>query len=66
MTVPAPDGQDFPPVTGLGDPVLDIVARVPHELLNALHAEPGGCIRVKQQEMERLLALPEVQHNSLR
>jgi hypothetical protein len=53
-------------VCGLGDPVLDIVTKVPHELLKTLHAEPGGCITVDQEEMVRLLSLPEVQQNSLR
>ncbi|KAL4449369.1 hypothetical protein ABPG77_007013 [Micractinium sp. CCAP 211/92] len=48
-------------VYGLGDPVLDIVARVGHELLEQLGAEPGGCLPVTAEEMAVLLALPEVQ-----
>lgn len=41
--------------------VLDIVARVEHELLQRLGAEPGGCMPVTGEEMAALLALPEVQ-----
>ncbi|KAL4448150.1 hypothetical protein ABPG75_005369 [Micractinium tetrahymenae] len=48
-------------VYGLGDPVLDIVARVDHGLLQRLGAEPGGCVPVTAKEMAGLLALPEVQ-----
>ncbi|EFN56268.1 hypothetical protein CHLNCDRAFT_57678 [Chlorella variabilis] len=47
-------------VFGLGDPVLDIVARVDHSLLERLGMEPGGCVPVSAEEMGRLLALPEV------
>lgn len=54
------------PATCLGDPVLDVVARVPHQLLEQLQAEPGGCIRVEQEEMQRLMALPEVQEHAAR
>lgn len=41
--------------------MLDIVARVGHELLQRLGAEPGGCVPVTAEEMAVLLALPEVQ-----
>ena len=54
------------PVCGLGDPVLDIVVRVPHEFLQREEFEPGGCISVEQGEMDRLLGLPEVQSDALR
>lgn len=52
---------DLQGVVGLGDPILDIIARVPHEFLQSLGAEPGGCITVEDADMERLLGLPEVQ-----
>ncbi|KAI3426463.1 hypothetical protein D9Q98_008830 [Chlorella vulgaris] len=53
-------------VVGLGDPVLDIVARVDHELLQKLGAEPGGCLPVSAEEMARLLAMPELRSNMMR
>ncbi|KAL4853031.1 putative sugar kinase [Chlorella vulgaris] len=53
-------------VVGLGDPVLDIVARVDHELLQKVGAEPGGCLPVSAEEMARLLAMPELRSNMMR
>ncbi|GAB4817507.1 hypothetical protein N2152v2_004553 [Parachlorella kessleri] len=53
-------------VCGLGDPVLDIVAKVSYGLLESLHAEPGGSTTVEPEEMARLLSLPEVQQDCLR
>ncbi|KAI7846386.1 hypothetical protein COHA_000097 [Chlorella ohadii] len=53
-------------VYGLGDPVLDIVSRVEHALLERLGAEAGGCIPVSAEEMGRLLALPEVAAHMMR
>lgn len=46
--------------------VLDVVARVSHELLQRLGAEAGGCVQVSAQEMGRLLALPEVAASMMR
>jgi hypothetical protein len=46
--------------------VLDIVARVDHELLQKLGAEPGGCLPVSAEEMARLLAMPELRSNMMR
>ena len=53
-------------VVTFGDAVLDIVVRVPPSVLEDLRAEPGGCVPVEQEEMEKLLDLPEVQAHSLR
>jgi hypothetical protein len=50
---------------GLGDPVMDIVAHVPHSLLAEVGAEPGGCIAVGAEEMQALTSAAEA-HDGLR
>ena len=54
-------------VLGFGDAVMDLIAPCVEEgVLRRLGAEAGGCVPVEQQEMQALLALPEVQHQLLR
>lgn len=61
-----PSAGEHAAVTGLGDPVLDIVSNVSYELLQSLHAEAGGCVTVQPEVMESLLAISEVLQGSLR
>lgn len=50
-----------PVVVGLGDPVMDILARVSPEWLATVAPEAGGCLPVAPEEMEKLLAAAATQ-----
>lgn len=43
-------------VMGLGDPVMDLLAHVTHDLLATITSEPGGCFSVDPSDMTTLLA----------
>lgn len=42
-------------IVGVGDPVMDILARVDHEFLATLTSEPGGCTQMAPAEMQECL-----------
>jgi sugar/nucleoside kinase (ribokinase family) len=43
-------------VIGLGDPVMDVLARVSHEFLASVTSEPGGCYDISPEEMRSLVS----------
>jgi hypothetical protein len=44
-------------VIGLGDPVMDILVHVSHELLSSVAEHAGGCIPIDSKELSHLLAI---------
>ena len=57
---------DIPPVYGFGDAVLDIIVPISHDSLRQLGLEPGGCVSVTYDGMEKLLDIPEVAKSARR
>ncbi|KXZ43676.1 hypothetical protein GPECTOR_83g288 [Gonium pectorale] len=52
----SPVMDQVPVVVGLGDPVMDILANVSAEWLATVTPEPGGCLPIPPDAMERLIA----------
>ena len=53
----APSADGSMHVIGLGDPVMDILVHISHELLSSVAEHAGGCIPIDSKELTHLLAV---------
>lgn len=53
-------------ISGLGDPVMDVLIRLSHEELAALGLEPGGCTPIDGDGINDLLETAGIAKDHLR